>query len=427
MRGHPCRHHHRPDERTRRCVLLIGLGAVLLGMLGGCRSTGAAGWIVTDPVAILAEIPGAIQTPPAAPDEVAVLHAWDDPVCAWVQREIQISTMDQTNLPRAVQGMAYLTTAMADALRLADQAQAAGRMVSADALLAATAAPILTTVHPLQQETVARQAATATWVGVWQGEEIPQAVATGQALGSRVAEQVLTRMAQDSQTALTPGSAPVGVPEGVWTTSDVPPLLPAWGAMRPIGLTSIQTLTETVSAPPAWTDAAFVADREAFAASQRTLAAADRALVQRWYATPARVRDHWMQHACDQAARLPTDLARARRLAQVSVAMHHATLAAWDRACAYQMARPSQWAVHVLPDWTPLVESPALPSYPAVEAAIGSAAATVLAAHDPTDAVRLADEVTDLARASVLSGQHWSLDTAAGQDLGVAAATEVLP
>ncbi len=433
--SHRRRHDRRPDERTRRCALLIGLVVSLISLLVGCApvadrpaspSPADAGWIVADPAARLAEPPGETETPPPAPTD-AVVHAWDDPVCAWVQREIQISAMDQTDLPRAVQGMAYLTAAMADALRLADQAQADGRIISANAVLAATAAPILTTLHPLHQEIVAQQAATATWVVVWQSEETPQSVAAGQALGRRVAEQVLTRMAQDSRMALHLGTAPEGVPEGIWTTRDAPPLLPTWGQMRPIGLTSLQPLTQTVSAPPAWTDAVFVADREAFATTQRTLTEADRALVRRWSAIPARVRDRWMQHACDQAATLPTDRARAQRLAQVSVAMHHATLATWDRAYAYQVARPAQWAIHVLPDWTPLVESPALPSYPAGEVAIGSAATTVLTAYDSTHTALFQADLADLARASVVSGQHWPLDIGAGQRIGVAAAMEVLP
>lgn len=104
--------------------------------------------------------------------------------------------------------------------------------------------------------------------------------------------------------------------------------------------------------------------------------------------------------------------------AYLNMAIHDATVAAWDSKYAYNRARPNQ----LDPSIVPIVAVPTSPAYPAEHAAAAGAASEVLAYFAPNqrDALRtMADEAST---SRVQAGVQYPSDAAAGLDIGRAVA-----
>jgi membrane-associated phospholipid phosphatase len=94
--------------------------------------------------------------------------------------------------------------------------------------------------------------------------------------------------------------------------------------------------------------------------------------------------------------------------------MDDATIAAWDGKYAYRRPRPGD----VDPAVAPVVAVPRSPSYPAEHAAVGAAAAEVLAHFFPEQAAALREAAEEAGRSRVLAGVQYPSDVAAGLELG---------
>ncbi|UQN06663.1 vanadium-dependent haloperoxidase [Deinococcus sp. QL22] len=203
-----------------------------------------------------------------------------------------------------------------------------------------------------------------------------------------------------------------------------------WGWVSPIA-TSAATLPQ-VTPPPAWNAPAFAADRADFAVLQSRLTDADRALALYWAAgagtvTPAGM---WLEQAAAlsrQHALGGPDTAQA--LALTAVATHNAFIACWRAKFQYVVARPQNWMSGpdgVQAGWKPVIVTPPFPSYPSGHASVSGAAAQVLSALFPSEAVRLTQAAQDAAYSRVVGGIHWAVDGAAGLDMGTRVAGVVL-
>jgi membrane-associated phospholipid phosphatase len=144
-------------------------------------------------------------------------------------------------------------------------------------------------------------------------------------------------------------------------------------------------------------------------AGQRDAAALDR--IAHWNAGAPPYR--WIETATDLLKETP-DGRRGRVWAYLTGAMHDATVAAWDGKYHFNRPRPSQ----ADPAVAPVVAVPRSPSYPSEHAAVGAAAAEVLAFFFPdrADALRAAAE--EAARSRVLAGVQYPSDATAGLELG---------
>jgi membrane-associated phospholipid phosphatase len=103
-----------------------------------------------------------------------------------------------------------------------------------------------------------------------------------------------------------------------------------------------------------------------------------------------------------------------RAMALLNVAIHDATVAAWDSKYAYNRPRPSDFdrgLVTVIP-------TPASPAYPSEHAVTAGAAETVLSYLFPDDAVMVNGWAEEASRSRTLAGTDYPSDVAAGLELG---------
>jgi membrane-associated phospholipid phosphatase len=109
-------------------------------------------------------------------------------------------------------------------------------------------------------------------------------------------------------------------------------------------------------------------------------------------------------------------LTLARNIALVMVAMYDATIAAWDSKYTYNRQRPKQFD-HRL---STVIADPRSPSYPSEHAAVGWAAATVLAYLYPQMGAAIEALAEDEGRSRLLAGVEYPSDVTAGMELGQA-------
>jgi membrane-associated phospholipid phosphatase len=124
----------------------------------------------------------------------------------------------------------------------------------------------------------------------------------------------------------------------------------------------------------------------------------------------------WNELAC-AAGRLTLNGVRNYRvLALLNVAIHDATIAAWDAKYVYNRPRPAEFD----PALSTTLPTPASPSYPSEHAAAAGAAAAVLAHLFPAEAGAFAAKADEAAHSRLLAGVQYPSDVAAGLALGLA-------
>lgn len=106
----------------------------------------------------------------------------------------------------------------------------------------------------------------------------------------------------------------------------------------------------------------------------------------------------------------------------VSIAMHDATVAAWESKYFYNRARPSK-ADPAIPTRLAVPDSP---SYPSEHAAAAAAAAAVLGALLPDEAASFHDMAEEAARSRLHAGLQYPSDYFAGLELGRRVAEQVI-
>lgn len=111
-----------------------------------------------------------------------------------------------------------------------------------------------------------------------------------------------------------------------------------------------------------------------------------------------------------------------RGLALLHVALHDATVAAWETKYAYKRPRPS----HLDRRLSAVVVVPATPSYPAEHAVAAAAASEVLAYLQPDRAAFYRERAEEAARSRMLAGANYPSDLAAGLALGREVAARVI-
>lgn len=182
-------------------------------------------------------------------------------------------------------------------------------------------------------------------------------------------------------------------------------------------------VVERVSAlrPPPPSRAATAADLAEVRRLAATRDTAARDLIAYWDAGPPSYR--WNQLAL---AALLEDGAYthvgARALALLHVALHDATVAAWDAKYAYARPRPSAVDRRV----KTAVVVPSTPSYPAEHAVAAGAASEILAFLYPDRAAVYRERAGEAARSRELAGANYPTDVAAGLALGREVARRVI-
>jgi hypothetical protein len=243
--------------------------------------------------------------------------------------------------------------------------------------------------------------------------------AAGEAIGRRVAADVLARAAADG---FTPSNVGVTVPvcSGCWFSAPgLLPLFPRLREMRPFLLNSADQFRP--GPPPAFGSTAFNAALAEVRGISDTRTPEQDASAKFW-ALPngyAVIPAYNYQVADELIVRFHLDeLRAARTLALVGMASMDAFIACHDAKYAYWLIRPSQ----ADPGITLSVPLPNFPSYPSNHACITGASMAVLARLFPSEADRLNGLADEAALSRVLGGIHYRFDGDVGLALGRAVA-----
>jgi len=109
-----------------------------------------------------------------------------------------------------------------------------------------------------------------------------------------------------------------------------------------------------------------------------------------------------------------TVLRASRAMALLNVAIHDATVAAWDTKYTYNRARPADFER----GFVSAIPTPASPAYPSEHAVTAGAAEAVLSYLFPDDAVMVNGWAEEAGRSRTLAGTDYPSDVAAGLELG---------
>lgn len=320
-----------------------------------------------------------------------------DSVTEWNEVLLDAIRVERPAPPVASRAMAIVHTAIFDAVNSIDRNYepylvqvAGGAGASLDAAVASAAQRTLVALFPARQADF--DAALASSLAA-----IPDGPAetTGIEIGNSVADQILALRSTDGAStvvAYTPGVNP-----GEWRPTPAgfaPAVLPQWPDVTPFALTSGSQFRPV--APPALTSAEYAADlaqvQELGSSTSATRTADQTDIAKFWAGGPGTATPPGEWNMIAQTVtqtQVTTTAENARLFALLNVALADAAITAWDAKYEYNLWRPitaireadSDGNAATVQDaaWTPLLNTPAFPSYTSGHSTFSSAAAAVLA------------------------------------------------
>jgi hypothetical protein len=373
-------------------------------------------------------------------------------VLDWNQALLGAIGATGTSAPAASRSLAIVHAAMYDAVNAIDRTHApyfvdvtAAPGTSREAAAAVAAYRASVSLFPTQ--TGRFEAALARSLdGIPLGPPRTDGIALGESVATALLDWRSTD-GSDRTVVYTPGTNP-----GDWQPTPpafAAPLLPHWGDVTPFALTSGDQFR--AAGPPALTSREYTAafnEVKELGAANSTIRSAEGTEIALFWADPS--PRHWNQIAASVSEAQGLTLSQnARLFALLNLAGADAYIATWDTKYTYNFWRPvtairaadtdGNPATLADPTWTPLIATPAHPSYSSGHSAFGAAAATALAGFFGTDAIAFTSTTTDLpgvtrsfasfsaaanenARSRLLGGIHWTFDNldglAAGRAVG---------
>jgi membrane-associated phospholipid phosphatase len=351
----------------------------------------------------------------------------------WTELTLALIQQDRLNPVRAARVLAYVHTAMHDAVVADYEAKIAFRRPPPEALapdvrpalgasltfsypsehaaVAAAAAGVLASFFPQEAARLEARAQEAGTSRLLAGANYRSDVEAGLALGKAVAARAVARAAADGSSAQFTGTLPTG--PGLWSGPN--PLEPLAGTWKPWLLASGSQIRP--GPPPAVGSVEFqaeLAELQMFVASPTP---SQMEIAQFWADGPGTVTPpgHWFQIAGELIARDRLDTPRAARLlGLLGATLMDAAISCWDAKYTYLLLRPNQADPALV---TP-IPTPPFPSYPSGHATFSAAASEVLASFFPEEAARLRDLAEEAALSRVYAGIHYRFDSEAGLQSG---------
>lgn len=376
-----------------------------------------------------------------------------DAVIQWNQIVLEAIRTDRTAPPIASRDLAIMHTAIFDAVNSIDRQYA----------------PYATTVvvHPrASKEAAAVSAAYETLISIFPAQKamfdakytesltaIPdgQAATDGVNAGKEVARQILNLRETDGSSATvtyTPGTDP-----GDWRPT-LPGLqsavLPQWPHVRPWAMTSGSQFR--VVAPPALTSAAYAKalnEVKSIGSATSATRTADQTDIAKFWANGAGTATppgHWNVVAQIVADDRNNSLEEnARLFALLNIGLADAAIACWDAKYQTDFWRPitaiqsadidNNVKTFADPSWTPLLITPAFPSYTSGHSTFSGVAAAVMKSFFGTDRVHFvlpsemagvgnrtfnsfSQAAAESGMSRIYGGIHFSFDNVAGLDSG---------
>jgi hypothetical protein len=412
----------------------------------------------------------------------AIQPAWGDEVTDWNRMMLRAAQIAGSSPLAITRVAAIVQAAVFDAVNGIDRRYTPIHVASAGPAGASTRAAAvqaayvtLSKLFPTQQAAFdSRRAAALVVLGT---EESSAAITSGLAWGDTVGNAIWTWRQGDGSAVTTP-TWPGNTALGQWRPTPNAPApgtspngagYPQFFGMTPWAIASASQFRAPL--PPALTGARYARDfneAKTMGSQSSTVRSPDQTLAalfwnggtasSLWNTTALSLidarsdegeehEDHGNGHRRDSAL-----LNHARLLGAVDVAMADAAIACWDTKYTYNFWRPIT-AIRELADdgnagtsadatWTPLLSTPAHPSYASGHSCVSAAAAAVLADEFgararftvESDALLgvtrsfhgFAPALEEVKNARIFGGIHFRFDTEAGQTIGAAVAEYVL-
>jgi membrane-associated phospholipid phosphatase len=299
---------------------------------------------------------------------------------------------------------------------------------SEDAVVSGVSAELLKLLFPAAVEEITRKAAEQRDVALLSGKAAASDLAAGLALGKAVAAALAARAGSDGMR--TAGGSPALVQaltnaatargEMPWKSQESPPrppMLPAFGQVKPWMLTAADILKERPAPPPSTSSAQMAQELAEVRDAVNNLTRDQLAIVYKWadgLSTPT-PPGHWNTIAAEAIVGAHfSEVRTARAFALVNMALHDAAVGCWDAKYAYFNPRPTQMD----PSIKTVIGLPNFPSYTSGHSTFSAAAATVLTYLFPSQAASYAAMRDEAAISRLYGGIHYRSDIEIGKEHG---------
>ena len=299
---------------------------------------------------------------------------------------------------------------------------------SEDAVMSGVNAEIMKLLFPAAVDEITMKAAEQRQAALLSGKATASDIAAGLALGQAVAAVFVTRAGSDGMR--TAGGSPAlwqGLAAGVhargemaWKSMDLParpPMLPAFGNVRPWMMTSEDIVRERPAPPPSTSSEQMARE---VAEVKRYVDRGTReelAIANKWADGPSTPTPpgHWNFLAAPYIRNAGySDVRAARAFALLNMALHDAAVGCWDTKYFYYNPRPSQMD----PELKTLIGLPNFPSYTSGHSTFSGAAAEVLSYLFPTDTAYFEAQKEEASISRLYGGIHYRSDLEMGKAHG---------
>ena len=299
---------------------------------------------------------------------------------------------------------------------------------SEEAVMSGVNAEIMKLLFPAAVEEITMKAAEQRQAAILSGKATASDIAAGLALGQSVAAVFVTRAGADGMR--TAGGSPAlwqsladgarGRGEMAWKSMDLParpPMLPAFGNVRPWMMTADDIVRERPAAPPSTSSEQMARE---VAEVRRYVDKGTReelAIANKWADGPSTPTPpgHWNFLAAPYIRNAGySEVRAARALALLNMALHDAAVGCWDTKYFYFNPRPSQMD----PELKTTIGLPNFPSYTSGHSTFSGAAAEVLSYLFPTDTAYFEAQKEEASISRLYGGIHYRSDLEMGKAHG---------
>lgn len=295
---------------------------------------------------------------------------------------------------------------------------------SEDAVMSGAAADMLKALFPAAVRKITLWAADQRNAALWSGRATASDISAGLALGKAVVVQMLARAGADGMgvaggnKAMWDGLAANAESRGeiAWVSQDSPkrpPMLPAFGNVRPWNMTTAQIVANRPLPPPPTTSGEMDTEVKEVLYYSQNMTRERLAIVHKWadgagtYTPPG----HWNDIAEEYVSEARfSEVRAARAFALLNMAMHDAAVGCWDTKFFYFNPRPSQMD----PKIKTLTGLPNFPAYTSGHSTFSATAATVLSYLFPQGTEYFESQALEASMSRLYGAIHYRSDCEMG-------------
>jgi hypothetical protein len=303
---------------------------------------------------------------------------------------------------------------------------------SEDAVVASASFEMLKVMFPCEVEYLTRMRDEATDSRLWAGTNVKSDLIAGTTIGQRVARKVLGRYRTDGMGAANKPNVDGTVPQLIeaakaidpalvpWESLESPkrpPLLPAFGKVRPWNMATSDLAVVRPPLPPSVGSNMYEAELQELRDIVKKSDPEQRRIAIFWADGPGSYTPpgHWDRYAADLAFKAQmNELRFARTMALTCTAVQDAGISCWDTKYHYFTARPFQMDNEI----TSILGTPNFPSYTSGHSTFSSAGAETLAFLFPEEAAYLRDQAFEASESRIFGTIHFRSDCEQGIEAG---------